>query len=192
MQHLSLAASIAYFTQTIRSFQRKLISRTFSLSEITDLSFADLHISSDLLNSVCWSSHHNRMSELLGCMSFGLRSLTDADKVSLEILKAFGKLCTFFYSVSLPLCVLDPLDHKFRSLIQCEWIPVTLIVWRKHFRVTSVTEPHYCLKILEWNTVWITECLQWIGILHTHYVNLLEYISLSFFGVYTVKNHDII
>lgn len=56
-------------------------------------------------------------------------------------------LCRFFQlrAILSPCCVSHPSDHEFKSLIQCEWIPVTSIVMRKHFWVNSVTALHCCL-----------------------------------------------
>lgn len=68
----------------------------------------------------------NRMSVLLGCMSFGVRSLMDPDKVSLNTeitgTKIFCQHSPFLIFILCGcVCVfIRPSDHKFKSLVQCE------------------------------------------------------------------------
>lgn len=117
--------SIVLHISLLRSYSRFAIFKTFGGCK-TYVRYETRVALSLIFKSVCLSVCLiiciDRVSVLLGCMSFGVCSLKDPEKVSsnTEIIgtKAFCKHCPNLpLQVSLCLCV-HPLDHELKSLVQ--------------------------------------------------------------------------
>ena len=139
------------------------------------------------LSSLCLSVSLcvDRLSALLGCLSFGVRSLMDRDEVSLHTditdMRTIGEPCPQrrLSNVTSPPACVRPLDRDSDSLFQCEWIPVTSIAEKKHFRVTSVTAQEHCRQILERNTLWVILSSEMSWVTHTHEQHGFSDLSLT-------------